>query len=230
MKTLKLLVVASAVALVAQVAHAQNFVRQSMMNNINIYLTNAATYVTNINDILAPGGVYTTNGAYITFTGTNLSSILVTNVATGTNYTTNSVVNVINIQAFKDVPFIENGANADGFMKAGATNSFIELGVGYSGANASNGVVLSFVPLLSGSEPGSASQAPFVEDTQTSWLVTNQTPGLLVTNGTWHFPINMGLYPGYWGLRVKAVFLGTASAAAQSQTVITNISLNGWRP
>lgn len=205
-------------------ANAQNFIRQNMLNNLNITLTNAATFVTNLNDALG---------------GTNQITVLMTNLGsssffqTNSLYTTNSTVPVQNVNAFKDVPFIIPGPGANNYITTGAaTNCTLEVGFGYAGASATNGFGIVLVPLLSGPEPGSCSTCPLVEDTQNTLTFTN-TAGVTTSNAVYHFAINSAPYAGYWGLRVKYVYLpGVIGgvAAGNSQIVLTNISLNGWRP
>lgn len=211
----KLLISIGLTAVVTFSVSAQNFIRQQFLNNSVLYLTNAATYITNVLDNAG---------------NTNLATIIITNTVTGTNYTTNSTITVQTVQPFRDIPLIMNGANASPYITSGgATNSCFEIGVGYAGANATNGFNIVLVPLISGSEPGSASTAPFVEDTTSTPLtlfVTNNT----AVSGVWRFGLNTAQYIGDWGFRVQKVYPNVAPSAANSQFCITNISLNGWRP
>lgn len=215
LKQMKKLFIGLALFATLSVASAQNFIRQSFLNNCTITLTNVPTYVTNVLD----------NSGL-----TNLTTILVTNLSTGTNYTTNSTVTVQTVQPFKDVPFIVNGPNATGYLTGATTNSCIEMGLGFGQGAATNGVVAVFVPLISGSEPGSGTSYPAVEDTGiTALFVTNQLGGSSASNGVWTFPVNLAAYPGHWGLRLQKLFFSQAVVTAD-QLTITNISLNGWRP
>lgn len=214
----------SLAACVTVSANAQNFIRQQFLNNLNITLTNSASFVTNTFD--SPFG-------------TNLGTVILTNLtsssffATNSLYTPTSTVPVFNVNAFKDLPFILPGPGAGNYITSGAaTNSMIEVGLGYAGANATNGLLLGMVPLLSGPEPGSCSLCPLVEDTQNSLVLSNQA-GLIVSNGTYHFPINSAAYVGYWGFRIKYVALPGViggPAAGNCNITITNISWDGWRP
>lgn len=210
----KFLISIGLAAVVILPASAQNFVRQQMMQNVNLYLTNQATAYTNVLDNAG---------------NTNLATVIITNRVTGSAYTTTSTVPVQTVQAFKDVPFILPGPGAWSYITSGAaTNSTLEVGIGYAGANATNGFNIEIVPLLSGYEAGQATTEPFIEDTANKFILfkTNNT----AVTGITRFGINSAAYVGYWGLRLKTIYPNVNPVAADSQFVVTNVSLNGWRP
>ena len=191
---------------------AQNFTRDSFIPAKYLYITNTSTYLTNLATYIdIPNG------------STNLSTVIITNTSTGTNYTTNTVggLNVNTVNPFVDVPFSIDRNNP--FISGQATNQCIEVGLGYAGANATNGVTLVFIGMLSGPP------YPNVEDTTSSALTLSTTVNS-GTNGTYRFAVPYSQFIGDWGLRLQKVYMVNASSAAQSQIVITNISLNGRTP
>lgn len=203
----KLLLSIGLVVGISASALAQNHGTASFLKpNISIYMTNAATFLTNT---VSPLDSITTN----------LTGVTLTNVSTGSVITSN---NVWAYQPFLDVSrYVPR--NAD-YLTVPSTNAIIWMMVppAYAGANSTNAISLEFAGI-----PGSVNSTN-VEDTTTTALTLSTSSATLV-QGTWTWPIPASKYPGFKALRLRKVYC-TAPVAAASQFVISGIFMSSFNP
>lgn len=179
---------------------AQNFDSQNMINARSIYISNAVTFVTNLNSSVATGS-------------SNVTGVVFTNL--GGTRVTGSGARYVNLLKNANLWTDSNGS----WQTSAPTNACIFVRIVSAGADATNAVSFEFVAVPNGTH----------EDTKSTAITFSTTAGQAVS-GNWRFPLPMSGLAGCRAIMLRKIYTAVAPSSGLGEFNVAEVSLNGFVP